>query len=82
MKGGQEPRLGMCPMCHSNGPFTLNVEATLYLFIFDCLFDVVGCNKFILDRYRNFQRATLQESPGSVPPGTHLELLLNKSNIF
>ncbi len=46
--GGAEPRVSMCPRCHSSGPFPLNVEQTIY---------------------RNYQRATLQESPGSVPPG-------------
>ena len=46
--GGAEPRLSMCPQCHSGGPFSLNVEQTLY---------------------RNYQRATLQEAPSTVPPG-------------
>jgi hypothetical protein len=24
VKGGQEPRLSLCPMCHAGGPFSLN----------------------------------------------------------
>jgi DNA replication licensing factor MCM2 len=46
--GGAEPRVSVCPRCHSGGPFPMNVEQTIY---------------------RNYQRATLQEAPGSVPPG-------------
>eukprot|EP00727_Mastigamoeba_balamuthi_P006273 m51a1_g2265 putative dna replication licensing factor mcm2 (949) ;mRNA; f:341298-344987 len=41
-------QIAACPGCHARGPFTVNVEQTLY---------------------RNYQKLTLQESPGSVPPG-------------
>jgi len=37
-----------CPECQSKGPFTPNMEQTIY---------------------RNFQKMTLQESPGTVPAG-------------
>ncbi|KAL3278145.1 hypothetical protein HHI36_013488 [Cryptolaemus montrouzieri] len=39
---------GACPECHSNGPFMINMEQTLY---------------------RNYQKITLQESPGRIPAG-------------
>ena len=40
--------IGSCPVCQSNGPYTLDSQETIY---------------------RNYQRITIQESPGSVPPG-------------
>ncbi|GBG79965.1 hypothetical protein CBR_g30227 [Chara braunii] len=43
-----EVRVGMCPECQSRGPFSVNVEQTVY---------------------RNYQKLTLQESPGTVPAG-------------
>ena len=43
-----EIKVSMCPQCTHKGPFTVNVEQTLY---------------------RNYQKMTLQESPGSVPAG-------------
>ncbi|KAL1334951.1 hypothetical protein HN51_063889 [Arachis hypogaea] len=43
-----EVRVGSCPECQSKGPFTVNIEQTIY---------------------RNFQKLTLQESPGIVPAG-------------
>ncbi|KAK7264727.1 hypothetical protein RJT34_32337 [Clitoria ternatea] len=43
-----EVKVGSCPECQSKGPFTVNVEQTIY---------------------RNFQKLTLQESPGIVPAG-------------
>ncbi|XP_045465752.1 DNA replication licensing factor Mcm2 [Harmonia axyridis] len=39
---------GACPECHSTGPFTVNMEQTVY---------------------RNYQKVTLQESPGRIPAG-------------
>ena len=54
----KEVRVSACPSCGSNGPFTVNVEQTVY---------------------RNYQKITLQESPGIVPPGRlprHKEVLL------
>ena len=41
-------RLGACILCQSNGPFTLDVQETLY---------------------RNYQKITIQETPGTVPAG-------------
>nr|ACN78877.2 minichromosome maintenance 2 protein [Pisum sativum] len=43
-----EVKVGSCPECQSKGPFTVNIEQTIY---------------------RNFQKLTLQESPGIVPAG-------------
>ncbi|KAK8939207.1 hypothetical protein KSP39_PZI011212 [Platanthera zijinensis] len=43
-----EVRVGSCPECQSKGPFTINVEQTIY---------------------RNYQKLSLQESPGIVPAG-------------
>lgn len=40
--------IGSCPVCQSNGPYTLDSQETVY---------------------RNYQRITIQESPGTVPPG-------------
>eukprot|EP01137_Pigoraptor_chileana_P035579 Opistho-2@29835 len=45
---GAEVKVGMCPECQSKGPFTINVEQTVY---------------------RNYQKITMQESPGSVTAG-------------
>lgn len=44
----REIRPGPCPECHSNGPFDLNVQETIY---------------------QNYQRITIQESPGRIPAG-------------
>ncbi|KAH9363911.1 hypothetical protein HPB48_003202 [Haemaphysalis longicornis] len=41
----QEVRPGSCPECQSTGPFTINMEQTIY---------------------QNYQRITVQESPGKV----------------
>ncbi|CAM6107217.1 unnamed protein product [Calypogeia fissa] len=43
-----EIKVGSCPECQSRGPFSVNVEQTIY---------------------RNYQKLTLQESPGTVPAG-------------
>ncbi|KAL2226113.1 DNA replication licensing factor MCM2 [Sesamum indicum] len=43
-----EVKVGSCPECLSKGPFTVNIEQTIY---------------------RNYQKLTLQESPGIVPAG-------------
>uniref|UniRef100_A0A0K8T808 DNA replication licensing factor MCM2 n=1 Tax=Lygus hesperus TaxID=30085 RepID=A0A0K8T808_LYGHE len=43
-----EVKPGSCPECQSNGPFTINMEQTVY---------------------RNYQKITLQESPGKIPAG-------------
>merc|ERR1719295_911944 len=44
----QETKPGTCPECQSQGPFSVNMEETLY---------------------KNYQRITLQESPGKVTAG-------------
>ncbi|XP_014249054.1 DNA replication licensing factor Mcm2 [Cimex lectularius] len=43
-----EVKPGSCPECQSVGPFSVNMEQTVY---------------------RNFQKVTLQESPGKIPAG-------------
>lgn len=43
-----EVKPGSCPDCQSGGPFSINMEQTLY---------------------RNYQKITLQESPGRIPAG-------------
>jgi DNA replication licensing factor MCM2 len=43
-----EVKPGSCPECQSAGPFSINMEKTLY---------------------RNYQKITLQESPGRIPAG-------------
>lgn len=43
-----EVKPGACPECQSGGPFSINMEQTLY---------------------RNYQKITLQESPGRIPAG-------------
>eukprot|EP00249_Psilotum_nudum_P028835 c38786_g1_i1 orf=143-2887(+) len=43
-----EIKVGSCPECQSKGPFSVNIEQTIY---------------------RNYQKLTLQESPGIVPAG-------------
>ncbi|KXJ80931.1 hypothetical protein RP20_CCG022735 [Aedes albopictus] len=43
-----EVKPGSCPECQSAGPFSINMEQTLY---------------------RNYQKITLQESPGRIPAG-------------
>lgn len=44
----QEVKPGSCPECQSTGPFTINMEQTIY---------------------QNYQRITVQESPGKVTAG-------------
>lgn len=43
-----EVKPGSCPECQSSGPFSINMEQTLY---------------------RNYQKVTVQESPGRIPAG-------------
>lgn len=53
-----EVKISFCQNCQSRGPFTLNMEKTVY---------------------RNYQKMTLQESPGTVPAGRlprHREVIL------
>lgn len=63
----REVKIGACSGCQSKGPFTIATETVFFLI-------------FILQTtYRNFQRLTIQESPGSVPPGRlprHREVVL------
>lgn len=43
-----ETKPGSCPECQSSGPFSINMEQTIY---------------------RNYQKITIQEAPGSIPAG-------------
>lgn len=43
-----ETKPGSCPECQSGGPFSINMEQTIY---------------------RNYQKITMQESPGRIPAG-------------
>lgn len=43
-----EVKPGSCPECQSSGPFSINMEETVY---------------------RNYQKITIQESPGKIPAG-------------
>lgn len=43
-----ETKPGSCPECQSSGPFSINMEQTVY---------------------RNYQKITVQESPGRIPAG-------------
>ncbi|XP_055321933.1 DNA replication licensing factor Mcm2 [Sitodiplosis mosellana] len=43
-----ETKPGSCPECQSGGPFSINMEQTVY---------------------RNYQKITMQESPGRIPAG-------------
>ncbi|XP_031617639.1 DNA replication licensing factor Mcm2 [Contarinia nasturtii] len=43
-----ETKPGSCPECQSSGPFSINMEQTVY---------------------RNYQKITMQESPGRIPAG-------------
>lgn len=43
-----ETKPGSCPECQSSGPFSINMEQTIY---------------------RNYQKITIQESPGRIPAG-------------
>lgn len=43
-----ETKPGSCPECQSSGPFSINMEQTVY---------------------RNYQKITIQESPGRIPAG-------------
>lgn len=43
-----ETKPGSCPECQSSGPFSINMEQTVF---------------------RNYQKITIQESPGSIPAG-------------
>lgn len=73
-----EIKISFCSSCASKGPFTVNSEqvsllrlhVTYVLLTIRLLFQTV---------YRNYQKMTLQESPGSVPAGRlprHREVIL------
>lgn len=55
-----EVKPGSCPECQSRGPFSINMEQTVY---------------------QNYQRITLQESPGKVSTNTHIHTHV-KFNVF
>lgn len=59
----QDIPIGQCGVCHSNGPFEIDSETTVY---------------------RNYQKITVQESPGTVLPGRvprHKDAILLGDNI-
>ena len=72
----REVKISYCANCEYKGPFTVNSEqASLILWILN------GKISFIKSQtvYRNYQKMTLQESPGSVPAGRlprHREVVL------
>lgn len=70
-----EVKISFCPNCEKRGPFTVNSEQVIR--------PTRSLNVLTPTRmqtvYRNYQRLTLQESPGSVPPGRlprHREVVL------
>lgn len=71
----KEVKISYCPNCEGKGPFSVNSEQVRKLNL------VSGSmiEHFLQTVYRNYQRMTLQESPGSVPPGRlprHREVIL------
>lgn len=71
-----EVKVGSCPECQSKGPFTINIEQVHLLISFYCSqnnqqrnTDVLKFGGLMQTLYRNYQKLTLQESPGIVPAG-------------
>lgn len=71
----KEVKISYCPNCESKGPFPVNSEQVSQVVV-----DISLANRHSLQTvYRNYQKMTLQESPGSVPPGRlprHREVIL------
>lgn len=70
----KEVRISYCPNCESKGPFPVNSEQVSRVVVI-----VSYTNHTLQTVYRNYQKMTLQESPGSVPPGRlprHREVIL------
>lgn len=58
-----------CPSCHeSYGPYDNDQERPRYCLSAGCSSSALKLNQH-KSEYRNYQRLTLQETPGSVPPG-------------
>jgi DNA replication licensing factor MCM2 len=72
----KEVRISYCPQCESKGPFSVNSEQVR------ASSRQPGGNRVLTGLqtvYRNYQKMTLQESPGSVPAGRlprHREVVL------
>jgi DNA replication licensing factor MCM2 len=72
----KEVRISYCPQCESKGPFSVNSEQVR------TSSRQSGGNRVLTGPqtvYRNYQKMTLQESPGSVPAGRlprHREVVL------
>lgn len=70
-----EVKVGSCPECQSKGPFTVNNEQVniLILPVFFTCYKISAEFFFFFHLlqtiYRNYQKLTLQESPGIVPAG-------------
>ncbi|KAH0827522.1 MCM-domain-containing protein [Lanmaoa asiatica] len=70
----KEVKISYCPNCESKGPFPVNSEQVNQVVVI-----VPHTNNPFQTVYRNYQKMTLQESPGSVPPGRlprHREVIL------
>lgn len=67
-----------CPSCQTKGPYTLNAEQTVYCnYQKECHFFTLF--RQLTSRILCLKQVTLQESPGSVPPGRlprHKEVIL------
>ena len=70
-----EVKVSFCAACNSKGPFTVNSEQVSFRF----LLPSNRADQVAQTVYRNYQKMTLQESPGSVPAGRlprHREVIL------
>jgi len=63
---GQQPSPSKCPHCQSSGPFPINSEQVFFSPSSLLIYSSFSISK---TKHRNYQKVTLQESPGSVPPG-------------
>jgi DNA replication licensing factor MCM2 len=71
----KEVKISYCANCESKGPFPVNSEQVCH-FNTPCISPLTEILKTV---YRNYQKMTLQESPGSVPAGRlprHREVIL------
>jgi DNA replication licensing factor MCM2 len=73
----KEVKISYCPNCEGKGPFTVNSEqVNLFLLTSRQFLTILSYKQTV---YRNYQKMTLQESPGSVPAGRlprHREVVL------
>ena len=68
----QEIKPGSCPECQSQGPFEVNMEQVhdkIQNNYFCRTFCILNANHCVQTLYKNYQRITIQESPGKVPAG-------------